>query len=242
MKWTENYEIRYHDTHSNEIVGISNIFKLLQESAMRQMRDCRPSYQDLVNQGKALILSSMRVEMYSPVYPYENISVKTWAGNNNKGFSTIRSYQMYRGEELIGESASAWALVSIADKKLLRISEVDFTNYEGEEPLVLEGPMRVRIPSEVKMNLVGEYTVRYSDIDINNHMNNTNYPDMIFNCLPKPENKLVKSISITYLKEAKIGDNLKIYMAYTDGKYFFRSIHEDGSVNVEGEIIVENIN
>lgn len=242
MKWTENYEIKYHDTHSNELVGMSNIFKLFQESAMRQMKGCKPSYGELLNQGKALILSSIRVEMYSPVYPYDNITVKTWASNSNKGFTTIRSYQMYRGEELIGESASAWALVSTADKRLLKISEADFSNYEGEEPLTLEKPMRVRIPSEVKMNLVGEYTVRYSDIDMNNHVSNTNYPDIIFNCLPKPESKLVKSMAITYLKEAKIGDNLKIYMAFTDGKYYFRSIHENGDVNVEGEIIVESIN
>ncbi len=241
MRWTENYEVRYHDTYSNEIVGISTVFQFLQETGMRQMRACRPSYGELLSEGKALILSSMRVEMYSPILPYESITVKSWASNSNKGFTTIRSYQIYRGDELICESTSTWALVSTIDKKLLRISEVDFSSYEGEEPLSLERPMRVRIPSEMKMNLVGEYTTRYSDTDINHHVNNTYYPEIIFNCLPKPESKIVKSIGITYVNEAKIGDNLKIYMAYSDGRYYFRSIHEDGRVNTEGEIIVENL-
>lgn len=239
MKWEEIFDVRYHDTNANEIVGISNIFKFIQETAMRQMRACKPSYQDLVNEGKALILSNIRVECLRPIYPYEKITVKSWAGNNNRGFTTHRSYQIFNGDELICEGLSAWALVSTTDKKLLRINEVDFSNYEGEEPLTLEGPLRVRIPNEVKLTLVGEYTVRYTDTDLNGHMNNTYYPDMLFNCLPKCHSKIVKSLAISYANEALVGDNLKIYMAFTDGKYYMRSVHEDGRVNVEAELTVE---
>ncbi|MBQ7907067.1 MAG: hypothetical protein IJ309_03735 [Clostridia bacterium] len=239
MKWQENYEVRYHDTNASEVVGISNIFKFLQETAMRQMRDCKPSYQELLNEGKALILSSIRVECYRPIYPYEQITVKSWAGNNNRGFTTQRSYQIFNDEELLCEALSAWALVSTTDKRLLKISEADLSNYEGEEPLTLEGPLRVRIPNEVKMTLVGEYTVRYTDTDINGHMNNTYYPDMIYNCIPKPGSKFVKSLAISYANEAKIGDNLKIYMAFTDGKYYVRSVHEDGRTNIEAELTLE---
>ena len=72
-------------------------------------------------------------------------------------------------------------------------------------------------------------------------MNNSKYPDMLFNCLPKPENKIIKSFAITFANEAKLGDNLKIYVAYTDGKYYMRSVLEDGRTNVEAEFETENI-
>ena len=106
---------------------------------------------------------------------------------------------------------------------------------------MLDAPSKVRIPNELKLSLVGEYTVRYSDTDLNHHINNTNYPDLFFNYLPSPEAKLVKSIAISYINDAKIGDNLKFYMAKTDGKYFMRSIHEDGRINAEVEFTVENL-
>ena len=89
--------------------------------------------------------------------------------------------------------------------------------------------------------MVGEYTIRYTDTDINGHMNNTNYPDMLFNAMPSPEGKLIRSIAISYQNEAKKGDYLKLYMARTDGKYYMRSVHEDGRINVEAEIIVETL-
>lgn len=240
MKWVEAYKVKSHDTNSNEILSISNLFKLMQETAGIQLKNCRPSYEDLLKENKAFFLSSIRVNIYSPIYAYEEVTVKTWACPS-RGFTTTRSFEVYKGEDLVAEANSLWALVSFSDKKLLRMTEIDFSNYEPEEPLVIDQPAKVRIPNELKLNLVGEYTIRYTDIDINGHMNNTNYPGMFFNCLPNPETKLVKSVAISYINEAKVGDNVKIYMAKSDGKYFMRSVHEDSRVNAEAEFILENM-
>lgn len=240
MKWIENYKVKFHDTNSNEILGVSGILKFMQESGMLHMKNVRPSYEDLINEGKALILSSIRINVYTPIYAYDEIKVKTWACGS-RGFTTTRSFEIQKGNEVVAEANSIWALVSTTDKKLIRLSEVDFSNYEEEPPLALEQPAKVRIPNEMKLNLVGEYSVRYSDTDLNGHMNNTNYPDLFFNCLPNPESKMVKSMAISFVNEAKIGELVKIYMAKSDGKYFMRSVHEDGRVNAEAEFTTENM-
>lgn len=239
MKWTENYKVKFHDTNSNEVLSVSGLLKFMQETGMLHMLGCRPSYRDLLNDNKALILSSLRINLYSPVYSYDEISVTTWA-TGSRGFTTYRSFTVNRGDELLAEANTIWALVSVSDKKLIKISEVDFSNFEPEPQIELDLPAKVRIPSELKLSLVGEYTVRYSDTDVNHHINNTNYPDMFFNYIPKPETKFVKSIAISYINDAKVGDNLKFYMAKTNGKYLMRSIHEDGRINAEVEFIIED--
>lgn len=240
MKWTEKYKVKFHDTTSNEILSASGTLKLMQETGMLHMLGCRPSYRDLLNQDKALILSSIRINMYSPICSFDEVDVTTWA-TGSRGFTTYRSFQVFKGDELMAEANSVWALVSVSEKKLVKISEVDFSNFEPEPALELDSPSKVRIPSELKLSLVGEYTVRYSDTDLNHHINNTNYPDLFFNYLPNPDGKLVKSIAICYINDAKIGDNLKFYMGKTDGKYFMRSIHEDGRINAEAEFTIENL-
>ena len=239
MKWSEEYKVLYHDTNSNELVGISRIFKYLQETATSQMRAQRPSYNELLSQGKAFILSGIRVEAYEPLSYGEKITVNTW-GCPARGFTFPRSYQILRGDEVVCEANSTWALVDTRTKGLIKASDVTL-NYYTDDPLVLDNPIRIRIPTELSMSLVGEYTIRYTDTDVNNHMNNTNYPDMLFNVLPNPSNKIVKSIAISYQSEAKAGDLLKLYMGRTDGKYYIRSVHENGKINVEAEIIVENL-
>lgn len=240
MKFTNEFKVMYHDTNSNEIVGISRIFKYLQETATNQMMVQKPSYNELLNQSKAFILSGIRVNIYEPLTYGEGITVSTW-GCPARGYTFPRSYTIHRDGELICEANSTWALVDTHTKNFIRASDVTL-NYSIDEPLCLDSPIRFRIPPELKLSLVGEYTIRYTDTDINMHMNNTNYPDMLFNTLPNPENKLIRSIAISYLCEAKTGECLKIYMGKMDGKYYMRSVHEDGRVNIEAEIIVENLN
>ena len=239
MKWSETYRILYHDTNSNELVGISRIFKYLQETATEQLRAQKPSYTDLFKQGKAFILSGIRVEMYEPISYGEKITVDTWACPA-RGFTFPRSYRISCSDKVVCEANSSWALVDTHSKSLIKASDIEL-NYYTDEPIELENPIRVRIPSELQLSLVGEYTIRYTDTDVNEHMNNTNYPDMLFNALPNPQSKLIKSIAISYQHEAKVGDCLKLYLGRTDGKYFIRSVHENGQINVEAEIITENL-
>ncbi len=240
MKWSDNYIVRYHDTDANEVVSPSHIFKYLQEAAMCQMKAQRPSYGELLNQNKAFILSGIRVEFYDSLSFGESITVSTW-GCDARGFTFPRSYSIMRGDELICEANSTWALVDTRDKRLIRASEVEL-NYYTDKPNDLPNPVRFRIPPELTLSLVGEYTVRYYDTDVNGHMNNTNYPNMLLNAMPSPENKLFKSIAISYQNEARVGDYLKLYMGKMDGKYYMRSVHEDGKINIEAEIIAESLN
>lgn len=238
MKWQEEYNVKFHDTDVNEVASVSNILKFMQETSMRHMKARKPSYEELFNDKKAFVLSSIRLEIYNPIYAYEDITVKTWACPS-RGFSFMRSYSIERGGEIMAEAHSAWALVSTESKRLYKVAEVDLSNYDMDEPASLEGGLRIRIPSEVSMTLAGEYTVRYTDTDLNGHMNNTNYPDMIINTMPKPENLRIKSIGISFINEIKRGESVKLYLAKMDGKHYFRSTKEDGSINIEAEIVAE---
>ena len=240
MKWSESFRVLYNDTNANEMVGMSRVFKYLQEAANYQMKAQKPSYNDLLRQNKAFILSSIRVEMYEPLCAYDTITVSTWACDS-RGFTFPRSYCIERDGELICEANANWALVDTHTKKLIKSSDIDISGYYSDEPLTLSNPIRFRIPTEIPMTLVGEYTVRYTDTDINGHMNNTNYPDMLFNAMSHPGNKIIKSIAISYQSEAFVSQCLKIYMGKMDGRYYMRSVHEDGRINVEAEIIVESL-
>jgi acyl-ACP thioesterase len=240
MKWEEKYNVKFYDTNMHEMLSVSNVLRFMQETAMRNMKSRKPSYEELFGEKKAFILSNIRIEMYSPIYAYEDIVAKSWACES-RGYSFMRSYSIERNGEIMAEAYSTWALVSTEERKLYRVTDVDLSNYDTDEPVQLENPLRIRIPSAVPLSLVGEYTVRYSDIDLNGHMNNSYYPDMIINALPSPERLIVKSIGISFINDIKCGETVKLYITKTDGKYYFRSVKNDGSINVEAEVIAEII-
>ena len=47
------------------------------------------------------------------------------------------------------------------------------------------------------------------------------------------------SLGISFAHEARLGDILKVYMAESDGEYYFRTVRGDGQVNVEAIMMLE---
>lgn len=205
--YTEHYATLNHDTDAKGIVRPSCIQRYMQETANHQMRDCKPSYDDLFNEGKAFILSRMTLECKRTLNQYEKIDVQTWPSSNDKGVTFTRCYVIYADGEEVAKGLAVWALVDISTKTLIRVSDCDLSNYVHKEPFEMKG-LRFRIPKE--MTDVGRCDVTYSLCDCNMHMNNTNYLDMFFNFVPEVERLYVSEYSITYKKEAKLGAALSI--------------------------------
>ena len=240
MKWTEEFKVRFHETDMNEVVTVPNIFKYIQEVAMSQISTQSPTYKELLAIGKAYILSTIRIDMYQPICYGQTVDVSTWA-SPSKGYRFTRCYDIRRGDEMFCEAISSWALVSKNDRSLTKVEDIDVSNYATHEPVQLEHSLRIHISPELPMSLVGEYTVSYTDIDFNSHMNNTNYSRIICDCIPNIENLRIKSIGIAYKNEAKYKETMKIYMTKLDGTLYFRTVLPDGSTNIECEIITENL-
>ena len=94
------------------------------------------------------------------------------------------------------------------------------------------------MPAE--LSEVGTYTVSYADTDQNRHMNNTRYADMYASFLPM-EGMRIRSLSISYLAEAPMGEVLRVFRVFKDGVYYLRTVRADGKTNTEAEIILEKI-
>ena len=122
--------------------------------------------------------------------------------------------------------------------RLCRVKDIDLGIASLEE-YPLEIPTSFRIPEAAGLTLVGERVIRNSDIDLNMHMNNTNYPDMLCDYIPNIENKKVLSFGITYHKEAKLLEKLTVYHGALDGVEYLRTVRSDGLVNAEAYFVTE---
>lgn len=239
MIWSEKNYVSPHDLDVNNIASASAILRYLQEAAYGQMYNNPPSLDDLRTQGKTFLLSRLRLDIYSELHVYDELTVQSWSCDGGS-VSYPRCGRVLRGNETVAEIRSLWALVDIENRKLLKISEYP-QSYTNEPPL--DGANdRLRLPRELEMSLVGEHAVIYEDIDVNEHINNTHYPDILCGCLPTMKNKRVTRIMINYVHEAPLGAKLKIYSAQSEsGSIAFRTILEDGRTNVEAEMTVTDI-
>lgn len=240
MKWSGEYIVNANDVDSNRVVSASHILRFMQDAANWQMEMSGLSYDELfLREGLAFVLAGIRVSMYAPIYSHQRITAESWPCPS-RGMTFQRCYRILREGQIVAEASSAWALVGVKDKKLHRVSEMGDV-YGAEPPLELDMPGRMKIPEEVHLALVGERTVEYADIDLNGHMNNTRYPDMLCGYLESMVGKRVISMVLHFQSEAPLGETLKVYHGEMDGTHYLRTIRANGTTNVEAELLLDDL-
>lgn len=221
----------------NQLLKPAGALQVLQEAGRRQMESQKPSYEDILAMGKALMLSRIDMKIYEEALVGERVEVTSWPCDSSRA-TFLRMYEMKRNGRLIAEIASQWVLVDFESRKILKVDEVDFSNYyHGPYHDLIPG--KFRIPREAQLEEAGRFRVTYSYLDSNKHMNNTYYANMLCDHVPELEagTHRVDSMRVHYSKEAPLGDELTIMRATAgEGKYFFRTVKADGELNIEAEI------
>ncbi|MBQ1517005.1 MAG: hypothetical protein IIZ46_02220 [Clostridia bacterium] len=233
MKYTENYQVMAHDAEPKGIMRFGGYLKYMQETANHQLRDQEQSYYDLFNSGYAFVLTRFKMKVLEPLNRYDKFESISWYCPS-KGVMFQRCYEIRKEGRVCAQANSVWALVGINDGKLIKVEDYNTLNYTAEEALAPVNDLRFRIPQDAELILAGEKTVMYSEVDVNMHMNNRFYPDVICDYIPDIKNLTVTEMSISFVSEAHLGCTLKVYRSdvCSDGYMYFKTMNGD-KVNVE---------
>ena len=238
MKFTRRYTTNWHDTGIDRAVRPSRLLVYMQETSSAHVASSGYSLGDLrSDRGLAFILSKISLSVYTPLRAYEDIDVQTWTCSS-KGYSFIRCFRILRGEEIIAEAHTVWALVDINNKTICRVEDCGF-KFEDEEPLMLDLPKRFKLPSDRELCELGTKKILYSDIDNNMHMNNTRYPDMLCDHMPVDKIEKIKGMTLSFLREAAFEDTISINGCEKDGIYYFRTFNTADDVCLEAQVVLK---
>ena len=238
MIFQENHTTRWHDTDAFRRVTLTQMLVYMQEASNHHMDSVGMPLDTLRDEkGLAFILSKMRMSVYKPLYAFEDITVQTWTCPG-RTFSTERFYRIKRGDEIIADAMSTWALVDIAKKLPVAVSESGLA-FEDEEAVMLDVPARFRLPRDADMVSLGKRRVVYSDLDYNMHMNNTKYTNMLCDFLPIDDVGRIKGVLLCYVNEAAFGDEIEIFYADLGKDKYFRTVNSDSKVCLEAQLILD---
>ena len=116
---------------------------------------------------------------------YEKFAVETWVENVYRLF-TDRNFAI-RGADgrTLGYARSVWAMISMNTRRpadLLALHGGSIVDYIcPEQPCPIAKPGRIKVTASAPQ---GEFTARYSDIDINGHFNSIRYIEHILDLFP----------------------------------------------------------
>lgn len=168
---------------------------------------------DLNEEQYTWVLSRLAIELDDMPNQYEKFTVDTWVENVYRLFTDRNFALINKDGETIGYARSVWAMISMSTRKpadLLNMHGGSITDYISNRPCPIEKPSRIKVSSSEVASLM---TARYSDIDINGHVNSVRYIEHILDLFPIEYYKVmhIQRFEIAYITESHYGDQLRFY-------------------------------
>ena len=203
--FTETYKVRSTQVNLNNQLGLYGVLGMLQDIAAEHASLLGFGYEELVKKVFFWALIQQKLKMHYWPQWNERITVKTWS-LPVKGVYAFREFELYCKGEKIGESTSTWITMDIKSRRPIELTdqqEIFFPRTEGGLSFRTE---RITLPSE--MQLIKEFPVRVSDLDMNSHVNNVKYTQWALDMMTERNHRefVIKEYSINFLSETFMGD------------------------------------
>ena len=203
----KDYPLTFGHIDNRGIARPSALFDFMQDAATDHAEALQVSRDDL---GAMWVLSRLKCTVTRPIYVHETVRVQTWCAGI-RGATWMRAFSLSADGIQIGEAISAWAVLDRETHRILRPSQMPAVKaalgFVGNDCPPAPGKLVCAALSPHHV-----HTVRYSDLDINGHMNNVKAVDIICDGLEleKRHGQFVSHLQVNYTAECMTGEQITL--------------------------------
>ena len=197
-------------------------FRLFQDAAIEDAEKIGYGQTKTMSQGLLWVFSRVYVRFNAMPKYLSNATFETHPGGK-KAFAFMRYATMYDDQEKVAaELSSVWALIHEDTRKVEMRPELDDIDQTTGDEISLPGRIEKRDASFLRSQ-----EIRYSDIDLNGHMNNVRYLEMLMNLHDAEfyKKNQVKELLIQYESEIRFGEFVDLYV--DESKTYVRGVVGD---------------
>lgn len=206
FQFEKEFEILSFQIDPNGTLRWAALADMLQEVAWKHA-DSRDFGQQLFEKGFMWVLSRFHIKVFEMPSWGEHIKIKTAGRGINKLFA-LREFEVEnRQGKIIAKAMSAWLLLDIKSKRPQRPRQVLPFELFDDNPDVSSVPDKVNL--DIELLTSKSFSVNYSDLDMNNHVNNVSYIRWIEDFCFEKEIQF-NELLINYISEAVIGEEIEI--------------------------------
>lgn len=206
-------------------LNVPNFFMMMQKIASDDAESFGIGKSETLDKGLTWIISRIEVDFIKTPSYTQDVELETYPGDDMK-IIFPRYYTMFdKDNNVIIRASSIWAVLD--QKTRMPVAnpfDKSFPSEHHENELPL--PSKVKIPDE--LTLVESRKVRYSEIDLNGHLNNTRYMDYMLDVHDSAfyrENH-IRHIVINYAHEIRDGQTVDIYSSKTNPEVIVGKVGE----------------
>ncbi|WP_438832922.1 acyl-ACP thioesterase domain-containing protein [Streptococcus pluranimalium] len=234
-RYSTTYEIPFYETDVNHCVKLPHLLSVaLQVSGMQSAEVGVSDQYVLDTYGLVWVITDYNISIERLPRFAEKITIETEAKSYNKLFC-------YRDFDIFGQDgqkmmtiATTFVLIDFETRKVAPVPAELIAIYDSEFiKKVKRGPKYPVLENAAKT----DYHVRYLDLDMNGHVNNSKYLDWIYDVMPIDflKTHYPKHIELKYVKEIHYGRDIVSEVLLED-RISRHQITTEGQINAQALI------
>ena len=219
---TESFKVHTYEVDPHNILTIDSLCQFIQEAASNHADTLGFGVNYLLSNNRTWVLSRLSVKIDRKITLGDTIHLKTWPSGSEKFFFT-RDFiiESNTGNEL-GRGASYWLFIDTEKRRPVPPSRGEIVFDFKELPSGIDKPLEKLPQIDSISSPELSFTVRYGDLDLNNHVNNIAYIRWALEGIDPEFRKLhyASSIDINFIAEAVYGEKVSLSTNAVSGKAF----------------------
>lgn len=210
--YRKDYIVETYNTSFFQTIKVSDLFKYLQEVASLHSESMKIGYSDLSDVNGAWVLTKQKLEVVRLPRALEKFTIHTWSYKHNKIVASRNFLVTDAEDNILIKAVSDWVVLNLNKRRIIPLSKIRLNEVQSYDyPLFSSDLDKIEIQ---RNKLVNQYTkkILFSDIDINGHMNNTAYIDMVLDSVSEyfSKYKMLKVIDTNFIQEVKFKEEITI--------------------------------
>lgn len=206
-----SYNIEAQDIDFRRRVSLRSLTNMVLMTAGRNADENGFGLLELQTEHYTWVLSRLVIDMDRFPTEQDSLSIETWIEHVGTAFTT-RNFRMRDGAgTVIGHAKSSWAVIDMRTRRSVQLDSIpSMQQFVVDETVPVEEPGRI---ANVEGAGANSFTVKYSEIDVNGHVNSLNYVQWVSDCfsLDFYRQHYICRFEINFLKEITYGDSGEVY-------------------------------
>ncbi len=221
-KFTTDFEVTFFETDIKERLEFGYLLAFLQDTAIRHSAAIGYGIEKLLERKRGWIILNWHICIDKMPCIGDKLSIATWCGKCGR-HQAERSFTAQNDKgEMLAYAVTNWAFIDLEKRKPAVIPPEMEEVFKSDIPNVIEKEKyRIRKPEEADFYYGRSIAVSRSDLDTNEHVNNTRYLVWAMDAVSDEiyDNYDLFDVKVTYRKESKKGDVLRLKTAvYNEGE------------------------
>lgn len=226
------------DTDYKGNLSLPQLVRSLLNGCNRHASQWGFGYKNLKEGNHAWVLFKITIELNDVLKMGETVHVRTWVDSIMRTFSQ-RNFEIHgENDRIVGYARSVWALIDIEKKAPASLVGSGIEDFLVNQQVPLSRSKKIIDPMQGECK---SYIVKYSDLDVNRHMNSAKYLEHNMNTFTIDDlaNKRIQKIELEYVEESFFDETINIQKTEeSQGDFILIHKNQDGHIVCKSRIVL----